>query len=86
MVCYSVLVRFTFYRRKAALVATHIKKHHNARPFLVQSGMPVGSVLNHSRFFATEKEAVQFVSHLHEVYKGRIIPNPPLPGGQLSLF
>ena len=86
MVCYSVLVRFTFHQHRAALVATHIKKHHNARPFLVRHGLPFGSGLKYRRFFATKKEAARYVSYLYAVYKGRIIPNPPLPGGQLAWF
>jgi hypothetical protein len=85
MVCYQVLAQFTFYQRKPALVSTHIKKQ-NARLFLVLSGLPFGSGLKYRRFFQTEKEAAQYVSHLYSVYKGRIIPNPPLPGGQLYLF
>jgi hypothetical protein len=85
MVCYQVVVRYAFIQHKAVLVSTHIKKQ-NARAFLVRSGLPFGSGLKHSRFFKTEKEAVKFVSHLHGVYKGRIIPNPPLPGGQQYLF
>jgi hypothetical protein len=36
--------------------------------------------------FSYQKEAVQYVAYLHKVYKSRIIPNPPLPGGQLTLF
>jgi hypothetical protein len=83
--CFQVSVRCAFVNHKAVLVSTHTKPQM-AMSFLVRSGMPAGSVLNHSRFFATEKEAAQFVSHLHAVYKSRIIPNPPLPGGQLSLF
>jgi hypothetical protein len=67
------------------LVSTHIKKQ-NAKPFLVLSRLPFGSRLKYSRFFSTEKEASDYVAYLHAVYKGRIIPNPPLPGGQLYLF
>jgi hypothetical protein len=85
MLCYQVLAQFTFYRRKPALVSTHIKKQ-NAKTFLVLSGLPFGSVLKHRRFFKTKKEAAWYVSYLHAVYKGRIIPSPPLPGGQLLLF
>jgi hypothetical protein len=84
MVCYQVLVQFTFHQHRPALVSTHIKKQ-NARPFLVMSGLPFGSVLQQRRFFRTQKEAARYASHLHAVYKGRIIPNPPLPGGQLSV-
>jgi hypothetical protein len=82
MVCYQVLAQFTFYQRKPALVSTHIKKQ-NARSFLVRSGLPFGSGLKYRRFFKTEKEVTRYVAYLHAVYKGRIIPNPPLPGGQL---
>jgi hypothetical protein len=82
MVCYQVLVQFTFHQHRPALVSTHIKKQ-NARPFLLWSGLPFGSVLKQRRFFHTKKEAARYVAYLHAVYKGRIIPNPPLPGGQL---
>jgi hypothetical protein len=85
MVCYQVLARFTFHQGRPALVSTHIKKQ-NAKAFLVRSGLPFGSGLKYRRFFHTKKEAAQYVSYLHAVYKGRIIPNPPLPGGQLLLF
>jgi hypothetical protein len=86
MVCYQVLARFAFIRQKAVLVSTRIKKQYNARPFLVYSGLPFGYPLKQSRFFLIKKEAAQYVSHLRAVYKNRIIPNPPLPGGQLALF
>jgi hypothetical protein len=82
MVCYQVLAQFTFHHHKPALVSTHIKKQR-AKTFLVYSGLPFGSGLKVRRFFKTKKEAARYVSHLHAVYKGRIIPNPPLPGGQL---
>jgi hypothetical protein len=85
MVCYQVLVRYAFIHHKAVLVFTHIKKQ-NARAFLVRSGLPFGHGLKHRRFFKTKQEAARFVSHLHKVYKGRIVPNPPLPGGQQYLF
>jgi hypothetical protein len=85
MLCYQVLAQFAFSYHKPVLVATHVKKQ-NAKAYLVLSGLPFGSVLKHRRFFQTEKEAAQYVSHLHAVYKGRIIPNPPLSGGQLYLF
>jgi hypothetical protein len=85
MVCYQVLVRYAFIQHKPVLVSIHIKKQ-NARTFLVLSGLPFGSGLKHRYFFHTEQEAEQFVSHLRAVYKGRIVPNPPLPGGQLYLF
>ena len=90
MVCYQVLAQFAFIEEplgshKPVLVATHIKKQ-NARAFLVRSGLPFGSGLKVRHFFKTKKEAAQFVSHLHRVYKGRIVPNPPLLGGQQYLF
>jgi hypothetical protein len=85
MLCYQVLAQFAFHQHKVALVSTHIKKQ-NAKSFLVMSGLPFGSVLKQRRFFHTPKEAAQYVSHLHAVYKGRIIPNHALPGGQLLLF
>jgi hypothetical protein len=85
MVCYQVLVRYAFIQYKPVLVSTHIKKQY-ARAFLVRSGLPFGSGLKHSRFFHSEKEAARYVSYLHTVYKGRIIPNPQLPGGQQYLF
>jgi hypothetical protein len=46
------------------------------------SGLPFGSVLKHRRFFRTKKETAQYVSHLHMVYKNRIVSKPPLSGGQ----
>ena len=85
MVCYQVLVRYAFIQYKPVLVSTHTRKQ-NAKAFLVRSGLPFGSGLKYRRFFKTKKEAAQYVSYLHAVYKGRIIPNPPLPGGQLYLF
>jgi hypothetical protein len=75
MVCYQVLAQFTFHQHKPALVSTHIKKQ-NARPFLVKSGLPFGSVLKQRRFFHTKEEAARYVAYLHAVYKSRIIPNP----------
>jgi hypothetical protein len=85
MVCYQVLAQFTFHQHRPALVSMHIKKQH-ARSFLVKSGLPFGSGLKYRRFFQTKKEAARYVAYLHAVYKGRIIPNPPLPGGQQYLF
>jgi hypothetical protein len=85
MVCYRVLVQFAFIRHKPVLVSTHIKKQ-NAKAFLVRLGLPFGHGLKHRRFFRTEQEAARFVSHLHTVYKNRIVPNSPLPGGQQYLF
>jgi hypothetical protein len=85
MVCYQVLVQYAFIQHKPVLVSTHIKKQ-NARAFLVRSGLPFGSGLKHRCFFHTKKEAALYVAYLHAVYKGRIIPNPPLPGGQQYLF
>jgi hypothetical protein len=85
MLCYQVTAQFTFHQHRPALVSTHIKKQ-KAKAFLVLSGLPFGHSLKYSRFFHTEKEAARYVAYLHAVYKGRIIPNPPLPGGQLLLF
>jgi hypothetical protein len=85
MVCYQVLVQYAFIQHKMVLASTHIKKQ-NAKVFLVRSGSPFGHGLKHRRFFRTKKEAAQYVSHLHTIYKGRIVPNPPLPGGQQYLF
>ncbi|MDR2785439.1 MAG: hypothetical protein LBB83_05955 [Treponema sp.] len=82
MLCYQVTAQFAFYQRRPALVSTHIKKQ-NAKAFLVHSGLPFGHRLKYGRFFSSEQEAARYVAHLHAVYKGRIIPNPPLPGGQL---
>jgi hypothetical protein len=82
MVCYQVSARFVFHRGRPALVSTHIKKQ-NAKAFLVLSGVPFGSGLTYRRFFHTKQEAAQYAAHLHGVYKGRIIPIPPLPGDQL---
>jgi hypothetical protein len=85
MVCYQVLVQYAFIQHKVVLVSTHIKKQ-NAKAFLVRSGLPFGHGIKHRRFFRTKQEAARFVSYLHTVYKNRIVPNPPLPGGQLYLF
>jgi hypothetical protein len=85
MLCYQVLAQFTFHHHRPALVSTHIKKQ-NVKAFLARSGLPFGSGLKHRRFFRTKKEAARYVFYLHAVYKGRIIPNPPLPGGQQYLF
>jgi hypothetical protein len=85
MLCYQVIAQYAFIRYKPVLVATHIKKQ-KAKAFLVLSGIPFGSGLKCRRFFRTKQEAARFVSYLHTVYKDRIIPNPPLPGGQLYLF
>jgi hypothetical protein len=90
MVCYQVTAQFTFYEEplgshRPALVSTHIKKQE-AKDFLVLSRLPFGSGLKYSRFFSTEKEASDYVTYLHKVYANRTIPNPALPGGQLSLF
>jgi hypothetical protein len=79
------MAQFTFSQHRPALVSTHIKKQ-NARAFLVLSGLPFGSSLKYSRFFKTKKEAARYAAHLHAVYKGRIIPNLPLSGGQQYLF
>jgi hypothetical protein len=85
MVCYQVVAQFAFIRHKPVLVATRIKKQ-NARAFLVRSRLAFGSGLKVRRFFKTKKEAARHVSYLRRVYKNRIVPKPPLPGGQLYLF
>jgi hypothetical protein len=85
MLCYQVTAQFTFHQHRPALVSTHIKKQ-KVKAFLVLSGLPFGHGLKYSRFFHTKKEAVQYVCYLHKIYKGRIIPNPAVPGGQLTLF
>jgi hypothetical protein len=85
MICYQVLARFAFIQHKPALVATRIIKQ-KAKSILVKSGLPFGSGLAYRRFFRTKKEAAQYAAYLHAVYKNRIVPNPPLPGGQLALF
>jgi hypothetical protein len=85
MVCYQVLARFTFIRHKAALVSTRIKKV-DAPSFLVLSGLPFGHGLTYRRFFHSRKEAARYVAHLRRVYKNRMAPKPPLPGGQQYLF
>jgi hypothetical protein len=85
MVCYQVSAQFAFLQHKPVLVATHTKKT-NAPAFLVRSGLPFGRGLKHRRFFRTEQEAAIYVSYIHTVYKGRIVPMPPLPGRQLYLF
>jgi hypothetical protein len=82
MVCYQVSAQFAFHHHRSALVSTHIKKQ-TARAFLVRSRLPFGHRLKVRRFFSTEQEAAQYAAYLHAVYKGRIIPNPPLSGGQL---
>jgi hypothetical protein len=85
MLCYQVTAQFTFHQHRPALVSTHVKKQ-KAKAFLVLSGLPLGHGLKYSRSFRTKKEAARYVSYLHTVYKNRIIPNPPLPGGQQYLF
>ena len=90
MVCYQVLVQYAFIKEplgshKAVLVSTHTKKQ-TAKVFLIQSRLPFGSGLKVRRFFKTKKEAARYVSYLHAVYKGHMVPNPPLPGGQQYLF
>jgi hypothetical protein len=90
MVCYQVSVQYAFIEKplgshKAVLVSTHTKKQ-KTKAFLVRSGLPFGHGLKVRHFFKTKKEAAQFVSHLHRVYKGRIVPNSPLPGDQQYLF
>jgi hypothetical protein len=85
MVCYQVLAQFACSRHKPVLVATHIKKQE-APAFFVSSRLPFGSPCKHRRWFATEKEAAQFVSHLQKVYVNRTAPYPACSGGQLELF
>jgi hypothetical protein len=85
MVCFQVTAQFAFSQRKPVLVSTHIKKQ-TARAFLIRSRLPFGHGLKYRRFFKTKKEAARYIAYLHAVYKDRIIPNPPLPGGQLLLF
>jgi hypothetical protein len=90
MVCYQVTAQFAFYEEpvgshRPVLVSTHIKKQ-KAKAFLVRSRLPFGHGLKYRRFFHTKKEAVQYVSYLHTVYKDRIIPDPARSGGQLFLF
>jgi hypothetical protein len=85
MLCYQVTAQFTFHHHRPALVSTQIKKQ-KVKAFLVLSGLPFGHGLKVSRFFKTKKEASDYVSHLHTVYKNRIISSPALPGGQLLLF
>jgi hypothetical protein len=57
-----------------------------APAFLVSTGLHFGSPCKHRRWFATEKEAAQFVSHLQKVYINRTAPSPACSGGQLYLF
>jgi hypothetical protein len=86
MVCYQVLAQFAFFRYKPVLVSAHIKKQ-KAKPFLVWSRLPFGSGLKYRRFFKTKKEAAQYVSYLHTVYKNRMVSHSAAaPGGQLTLF
>jgi hypothetical protein len=85
MVCYQVTAQFAFCQHKPALVSTHVKKQ-NAKAFLLLSGLPFGHGRKHRRFFHTEKEAAQYVSYLHTLYKDRMVSNPALPGGQQYLF
>jgi hypothetical protein len=80
MVCYQVLVQFA-----VVLVSTGIKKQ-NADVFLVNYCLPFCHGLKYRRFFYTKKDAAGYVAYLRRVYKNRIVPNPPLPGGQLYLF
>jgi hypothetical protein len=85
MVCYQILTRFVFFHHKSVLVSTAVKKQ-KAPAFLVLSGLPFGSPCKHRQWFATEKEAAQFVSHLQKVYVKRAAPRPAGLGGQLELF
>jgi hypothetical protein len=85
MVCYQVLVRFAFCNHKAVLVSTSVKRT-KAKPFLVTTGLPFGHGLKYRRFFATEKEAAQYVAYLHNLYANRTISSPARSGGQFNLF
>jgi hypothetical protein len=85
MICYQVLAQFAFYRHKAVLVVTHIKKQ-KARAFLVNSGLPFGHGLKYRRFFRTKQEAAGYVAYLRRVYQHRTVPNPPQSDGQIYLF
>jgi hypothetical protein len=85
MLCYQVTAQFAFYQHRSFLGFTRIKKQ-KVKAFLVLSGLPFGHGLKYHHFFKTKKEAARYVSHLHAVYKDRIIPNSPFPGGQLLLF
>jgi hypothetical protein len=79
MVCYQVLAQSTFSQaplgsHKPVLVSTHIKKQ-TARAFPVRSCLPFGHKLKVSRFLKNKKkEAAQYISYFHTVYKNRIIP------------
>jgi hypothetical protein len=48
--------------------------------------LPFGHGLKYRRFFHTREEAARYVAHLRRIYKNRIDPYPPLPGGQQYLF
>ncbi|GHT72312.1 hypothetical protein FACS1894110_26700 [Spirochaetia bacterium] len=85
MVCYQVLARFAYQQYKPVLAFIRIKKQE-APAFLVAAAVPFGSPGKLRRWFATEKEAALFVSHLHKVYINRICPSPACSGGQLELF
>jgi hypothetical protein len=85
MVCYQVLARFAFCNHKPVLVFTSLKSLQ-APSHLVVSGLPFGHGLKYRRFFATAKEAAQYLTHLHSVYANRTISIPASSGGQLYLF
>jgi hypothetical protein len=85
MVCYQVLVQFAFCNHKAVLVSTS-QKQIKAKSFLVTTGLPFGHGLKYRRFFATEKEAAQYVAYLYNLYANRTSSSPAGSGGQLSLF
>jgi hypothetical protein len=85
MVCYQVLAQFALCNHKAFLVSTS-QKQIEAKDFLVTTGLPFGHGLKYRRFFATEKEAAQYVSYLHALYANRTISIPASSGGQLFLF
>jgi hypothetical protein len=85
MVCYQVLVKFAFCNYKPVLVSTSLKSLQ-APSHLVVSGLPFGHGLKYRHFFATAKEATQYLAHLHSVYANRTISSPASSGGQLFLF
>jgi hypothetical protein len=75
MICYQVLVGFTFRNQKTVLVSIS-QKQVEAKEFLVTSGLLFGHCLKYRRFFATEKEAAQYTAYLHNLYANRTISNP----------
>jgi hypothetical protein len=85
MICYQVLAKFAFCSHKPVLVSTSLKSLQ-APAHLVVSGLPFGHGLKYRRFFATAKEAMQYLAHLYSVYANRTISIPASSGGQLYLF